>query len=237
VQAVEKTPSCKIEEFPELILKILDGWNVPRQARAVIATKGFWANPWKGPFLQEKLHGRLKSVHVVSDMEAAHLASFAGEPGVVVLAGTGSVVFGINRAGKKEKEGGLGPLKGDEGSAYWIAKTYLSATGGKIPATVKDTAALAKDIIFRAEKGEPLPLSVITLGQLQLAMQAAALSDRLALRGQVRLSWTGSVMNNPFFRKGFLSKLKLLRPALVFKPMAPTEEPVVAAAKYAMRKH
>src|SRR5919206_381899 len=47
--------------------------------------------------------------------------------GVVVIAGTGSVAFGRNDAGEEVRAGGWGPIIGDEGSGYFIARTGLSA--------------------------------------------------------------------------------------------------------------
>lgn len=47
--------------------------------------------------------------------------------GVVVIAGTGSVAFGRNDAGEEARAGGWGPIIGDEGSGYFVARTGLSA--------------------------------------------------------------------------------------------------------------
>lgn len=48
-----------------------------------------------------------------------------GEPGVIVSAGTGSVVYGRNRAGGTHCVGGRGYLLGDMGSGYWIGQCAL----------------------------------------------------------------------------------------------------------------
>ena len=47
--------------------------------------------------------------------------------GVVIIAGTGSVAFGRNAAGKEGRAGGWGPTLGDEGSGYAIAREGLAA--------------------------------------------------------------------------------------------------------------
>jgi N-acetylglucosamine kinase-like BadF-type ATPase len=67
--------------------------------------------------------------HVISESDApAALSSVTfGGPGVVVLAGAGSVAFGRCREGREVKVGGWGHAMGDEGSAYWIALQSLSA--------------------------------------------------------------------------------------------------------------
>lgn len=48
-------------------------------------------------------------------------------PGVVIIAGTGSVAFGRNKRGFEARAGGWGPTLGDEGSGYSIARRGLAA--------------------------------------------------------------------------------------------------------------
>lgn len=47
--------------------------------------------------------------------------------GVVVISGTGSVAFGRNEEGNETRAGGWGPIVGDEGSGYGIARAALGA--------------------------------------------------------------------------------------------------------------
>src|SRR5262249_56991481 len=59
--------------------------------------------------------------------------------GVVVIAGTGSVAFGRKEEGAEARAGGWGPIIGDEGSGYGIARAGLAAImrahDGRGPAT------------------------------------------------------------------------------------------------------
>lgn len=64
---------------------------------------------------------------VVGDMQIALEAAFDSGPGVVVIAGTGSIAYGRNRHGKTARAGGWGFAIGDEGSAHWIGRTAVSA--------------------------------------------------------------------------------------------------------------
>jgi len=64
---------------------------------------------------------------VDSDARIALLGAVGANPGIVVIAGTGSVAFGRNASGKEERAGGWGPTIGDEGSGYAIARRGLSA--------------------------------------------------------------------------------------------------------------
>ena len=60
----------------------------------------------------------------------AHIALVGGtgkQEGVIVISGTGSIVYGIDRHGKEARAGGWGYLLGDEGSGYDIAIKGLQA--------------------------------------------------------------------------------------------------------------
>jgi glucosamine kinase len=59
------------------------------------------------------------------DAPIAHAGALAGEPGVVVIAGTGSVVYAVDQRGRSKMFGGWGYLFGDEGSAFYIAREAL----------------------------------------------------------------------------------------------------------------
>lgn len=66
------------------------------------------------------------SLFVVGDMLVAHEAAFFGAPGVVVIAGTGSIAFGVNERGEMARAGGWGPSVSDEGSGTWIGRRAVS---------------------------------------------------------------------------------------------------------------
>ncbi|HLY01826.1 MAG TPA: BadF/BadG/BcrA/BcrD ATPase family protein [Candidatus Cybelea sp.] len=63
---------------------------------------------------------------VMHDAPVAHAGALAGAPGVVVIAGTGSVVYAIDDHGESRTIGGWGYLFGDEGSAFSIARDVLA---------------------------------------------------------------------------------------------------------------
>ena len=64
---------------------------------------------------------------VDNDARIALTGAIGFGPGAVVIAGTGSVSFGRNAAGEEARAGGWGPVLGDEGSAYGIARAGLGA--------------------------------------------------------------------------------------------------------------
>jgi len=71
--------------------------------------------------------GYKSRVLVVNDALVALEAGAPGEPGVVVISGTGSITYGRNAAGEAARSGGWGYVLGDEGSGYWIGRAALRA--------------------------------------------------------------------------------------------------------------
>lgn len=63
---------------------------------------------------------------VESDTVSAWAGAFAGQDGVIVIAGTGSVAYG-RRGGREARKGGFGYLFGDEGGSFRIASEAVSA--------------------------------------------------------------------------------------------------------------
>jgi glucosamine kinase len=65
-------------------------------------------------------------VVVHSDFAIALDDAFGDGPGVLLVAGTGSVAFGRSPGGTTGRCGGWGPVMGDEGSGAWIGRRALS---------------------------------------------------------------------------------------------------------------
>jgi N-acetylglucosamine kinase-like BadF-type ATPase len=66
-------------------------------------------------------------VLIVNDALVALEAGAPGQPGVVVISGTGSICYGRNARGEAARSGGWGYVLGDEGSGYWIGRAALRA--------------------------------------------------------------------------------------------------------------
>ena len=66
-------------------------------------------------------------IRVVGDHEIALESAFGSGPGVVAIAGTGSVVFGRDADGRTARAGGWGFAISDEGSGQWIGRQAVSA--------------------------------------------------------------------------------------------------------------
>jgi N-acetylglucosamine kinase-like BadF-type ATPase len=75
-------------------------------------------------------------VQVTTDFEIALEAAVGAGPGLVLIAGTGSVAYGRNAAGETARAGGYGLWVGDEGSAFDIGRRAVGAV-----ARNRDTSA------------------------------------------------------------------------------------------------
>src|SRR5438093_10094675 len=81
----------------------------------------------------------LERTRVVSDCQTACFGATLGRPGVVIIAGTGSIVVAQNEEGQHQRVGGWGHVLGDAGRAYWMAvesvKAAIAAEDGLGPKT------------------------------------------------------------------------------------------------------
>jgi N-acetylglucosamine kinase-like BadF-type ATPase len=109
---------------------------------------------------------------VVNDAVIAIAAGAHDRVGVVVIAGTGSIAYGIDRQGRTARAGGLGPKLADEGSAGWIGhKALLAAVRA---AEGRGEATLLKDALFNV-------LTVTSLSDLPAMAYGGGLTrERLA---------------------------------------------------------
>jgi len=87
--------------------------------------------------LRELFPGALR--RIVPDVWVAFEGATRGAPGAIVIAGTGSIVFGRNSQGREVRVGGWGPDISDEGSGYTIGRdavaAVLRAHDGRLPPT------------------------------------------------------------------------------------------------------
>jgi N-acetylglucosamine kinase-like BadF-type ATPase len=76
-------------------------------------------------------------IGVHHDCRIALAGGLGGRPGLVVIAGTGSSVYGVNARGEDWMAGGRGWLMTNEGSSYWLGaqalRTAVMAYDGRLP--------------------------------------------------------------------------------------------------------
>ena len=79
-------------------------------------------------------------IHIDNDSATGWAGSLAMEPGISVVAGTGSIAYGRDPSGHIERCGGWHEFFSDEGSGYWLGKSLLQLfsqqSDGRLPKTV-----------------------------------------------------------------------------------------------------
>jgi N-acetylglucosamine kinase-like BadF-type ATPase len=89
-----------------------------------------------------------RQIAVTSDAITSHAGALAGQPGVVLAAGTGAVAMAIGADGQFRRVDGWGPWLGDEGSGAWLGRAGLQAAAraadGRGPPTALQDAATAR---------------------------------------------------------------------------------------------
>ncbi len=92
--------------------------------------------------------GILKKTFLTGDMAVALMGGALEPKGIIVIAGTGSIVYGIGDDGIAKRAGGYGQWFADEGSGFRIGHkglmAILKASDGRIPPVSFEKAALKK---------------------------------------------------------------------------------------------
>jgi N-acetylglucosamine kinase-like BadF-type ATPase len=213
-----------------------------RVAALVVASRGVWT-PGERRALARRFHGLAPKVIVIADAQAALLGALGVRPGILVLAGTGSIVLGHDGRGRWARAGGLGPLLGDEGSAFWLGREWLRVTMAAQdessarrlvvrPDAVARIAALAPRVLARARRGDRIARAVVRDGQRALARQGLSVARRLGLAAPIAISWAGGVMADAWYRAGVIRHT--VHEGLGARWSAPQAEPVEASARMAV---
>ena len=63
---------------------------------------------------------------MTNDAVTAHLGALGGEPGAVIVAGTGAIALAVGRRRRWARADGWGTLLGDDGGGYWIGRAGLA---------------------------------------------------------------------------------------------------------------
>ena len=98
--------------------------------RAVVGAAGAGRAPERADLAAALLEaGVARAADVMGDGELALIAAFAGGPGILVNAGTGSIAYARDLRGQVHRAGGFGWQMGDEGGGYWLGRRALAAAG------------------------------------------------------------------------------------------------------------
>jgi N-acetylglucosamine kinase-like BadF-type ATPase len=87
------------------------------------------ARPEGAAFYKEVLASLVPQATVIIESDAfiASIGAIGVDPGVLLIAGTGSIVIGRSREGSMFRVGGWGPHFGDDGSGFWIGREAVRA--------------------------------------------------------------------------------------------------------------
>jgi glucosamine kinase len=202
------------------------------------------------------------AVQVVGDMVIALEAAFGSGQGVIVIAGTGSIAYGRNAAGKTARAGGWGFAISDEGSAHWIGRAAIAAVMrvcDEKPALLAslmkpwhvhtldelvlaanaspppDFAALFPLILSAAESGDPFAREVLLQAGEELARLAETVIRQLFRQGEnVQVAIAGGVFRNAVLvREVFYNHLRASHPGV--KGRETLVDPVQGALAMARR--
>jgi N-acetylglucosamine kinase-like BadF-type ATPase len=144
--------------------------------------------------LRERMRETLLSLgvgtlEVSTDAEIALYGATGGEPGLVVIAGTGSICCGVNARGRRACAGGWGPVAGDEGSGSWLARRGLQAVARSADGRGEQTALVGLCLeYFKVDAVEDLSTAVyapsmtneLIAGFGRYVINAAARRDEVA---------------------------------------------------------
>jgi len=98
-----------------------------------------------------------EEISVVPDAAIALDDAFGDGPGVLLIAGTGSVAFARGPDGTFARAGGWGPVLGDEGSGGWLGRRALNAAVASLDGREPETA-LANALLAAVELDDPAGL-------------------------------------------------------------------------------
>jgi len=115
---------------------------LPAQTRFEAACLGLSGGPDdKEALAKETIQA--KRYLITHDAHIALAGATGGDPGIIVIAGTGSIVYGRNADGVTARAGGWGYIFGDEGGAFDLVRQALRAIlrheeGWGPPTTLRD---------------------------------------------------------------------------------------------------
>lgn len=203
-----------------------------------------------------------EEVLVQADAMVALDDAFADGPGILTIAGTGSVAFGRGPTGVFARCGGWGPICGDEGSGAWIGRRALSivtaSSDGREPETTlvsavltaaevnevgelvawaaaakpADLASLAPAVMQAAQSGDLRANSLVTLAAEELVVHGRTLARQLF--GDERAS-VPYALSGGLLSKGSLLRKRLLQRVKAAVPGAQIHEEDVIPVRGAVR--
>ena len=199
---------------------------------------------------------KIKSLKVVSDAQIALKGAFPNEAGCILIAGTGSIIYGKDENENIHRTGGFGRLLGDEGSGYSIGRKGLQAAAkyfdgrGDETLIVKiieekysinsadelitkvykenfDIASIAEVVIIAAENEDQIAHKILLEESEELIHHISTMMKKMDTI-DLRVSFAGSLISNKNIYSDMLrNKIKTSLPSV--KIVAPKHSPIEGA--------
>jgi N-acetylglucosamine kinase-like BadF-type ATPase len=215
--------------------------------------------------IQARLHAMgLPSlpISIQTDGRVALEGAFNGGPGVVAVAGTGSVVMGKTPDGETLSIGGWGRVIGDEGSGYFIGLEALRAVSmeidgrgeaGSLRASISsrfgldtreriiaaiyrekfDIPSIAPVVLEAAEAGDQVALGILNRAAREFSLQVITAVERLGLQGGTGVVMIGGLIDHDtIYARMLAAEIQKASPAVDFP--APMNGPAHGALLLAM---
>ena len=204
----------------------------------------------------------VRQIKVISDARIALESAFPSNPGILVIAGTGSGCYGLDERGRLLRAGGWGPGLGDPGSGTELGRAAVrqllvdlernetgefsigiaAAMGMDTPtiARVLDTyyaaefrpSSLAPIVMDLFEAGDEAATALVGAACHELAAQCARLPTHLPEGTSTRTVLAGGLSKRNSYLGAFSAALSTCMPGVSVESM--TRAPVDGALSYAM---
>jgi len=185
----------------------------------------------------------INSLTVISDAQIALEGAFPNTSGSIIIAGTGSIIYGKDDEEKLYRAGGYGRIIGDEGSGYSIGRKALQRIakyydgGGEISDLVSsisekfeitssdelikkvykenfDIAAVAEVVLDSANRGDKIAITILEEESDELVQQLRAMMKKMNV-DQMNVSFAGSlVINKNVYSYMLIDKIKVSLPGV-----------------------
>jgi N-acetylglucosamine kinase-like BadF-type ATPase len=155
-----------------------------------------------------------RRLEVTTDAMIALAGATAGEPGIITIAGTGSIAYGRNAEKKFGRVGGWGYIFGDEGGGFDITRQALRAIlrheeGWGPPTSLRETllaetgAADANDLMHRFYTNEYPRPKIASYARVvdRVAAEGDTIAQQIMLNAAQQLATAGSAVRGQLFKK------------------------------------
>ena len=141
------------------------------------------------PVVWTQLPVRPLQLRIEHDARVGLAAGTGDKPGIILIAGTGSIAFGMDNTGRQVRAGGWGPILGDEGSGYSIGRAALIAILWEYDGRGKPTSLTKRIMSHLGVTGPDEMVSLVYQGPLQrseiaklaeIVLEEAALGDEVS---------------------------------------------------------